>query len=643
MRTPLLLLPLVFLLSCISTENQSQRKPNSKPIHHIVTVHGLGGKIDTFGSMAETLSEDLREVDDSFEYKVHTFFYYDKFDENTQEDTDSYLFARLFGEFIEQRITPSPSDKISILTHSQGGLISIMWYFKVFAMRAGWSQWAPYIQMVDTIVTSGTPFWGSKIAYAATTGISGEAIEMATNRDLNTKGVALLSWIFLRGPLDKFFFKTANISPDELQSLKIGGFLPFEFRRRAIEISEQMQNKKIPVKIYNIGGIVPNNEFIKAKRKRGQLGIFSSTYFKGLYRKFRGPSRDNYSGYGFGHRYFESDGVVSVPSSKLEFLYLRNNQASYNKNAHYGKDNFKRARFTNPDGNPIPYSMVHTLHASPDWETIYDLVALPRKCKPTIRRAFIAEVTNGTNPRLSRFAGKISKEDKDHLQKIGDLPRNLSDGGMSKKAIVNHLERLQCDHPTYPLFFNILSGCTPQSNSRACLKIGSEINFGVDRYNADELAPVMRGFTVDFNFELPAGFKDFDQFRTLDFYNNFHEYFKFDDPKNILFGAQFVPKTGEIKSSKQPFQVFVDRPEEHWARSGLIHVNPKTGKKHIRFFLSGILLPKKGKEREFETLQKNGGFRFFVQLNFPKLKNKSFSIEVEPGLSTYIDTPLSLP
>src|SRR5690606_7915045 len=68
------------------------------------------------------------------------------------------------------------NDKISFITHSQGGIITLVWLYHTFLMTddkyAGLRDSAlhferlnpQYFKHVRNFITLGTPFWGSKLA-----------------------------------------------------------------------------------------------------------------------------------------------------------------------------------------------------------------------------------------------------------------------------------------------------------------------------------------------------------------------------------------------------------------------------------------------------------------------------------------------
>ncbi len=136
------------LLFCILF--QSFSTPACEVKKHIFLIHGIGGGIGTFGSMEKYLNK----IDDCF---LTTSFKYD----TGNSKLSTYDFAVSFHDFVMARVNDgriSLQDKISLVMHSQGGIIGNIWlnYLKKSDMIL--------FSQVDAFITLSTPHWGADMA-----------------------------------------------------------------------------------------------------------------------------------------------------------------------------------------------------------------------------------------------------------------------------------------------------------------------------------------------------------------------------------------------------------------------------------------------------------------------------------------------
>lgn len=116
----------------------------------IFLLHGVAGNGDTFGYLADYL-----EAQDPC-YEVLSFEY-----QTGHPLKDVKAFAYDFHEFVEKSLLKKGAkvqDKISLIMHSQGGLVGSMW-IKNLKEKAH-----PYADQLDAFITLSTPFWGAPIA-----------------------------------------------------------------------------------------------------------------------------------------------------------------------------------------------------------------------------------------------------------------------------------------------------------------------------------------------------------------------------------------------------------------------------------------------------------------------------------------------
>lgn len=165
MKHLLLLIILLCSFSCQTFSKWLGRSPSSETArsakHYVFTVHGLAGDTTTFGSLLPVVKYHLEYVDPKYEVVTHTFMY-----ATGKMDADVPQFIESFEMFLDQFFRQNrleKDDKISIVCHSQGGLVTTLWYAKTIA---GTDQRQIEIaNHVKAIVTEGTPFWGSKMAH----------------------------------------------------------------------------------------------------------------------------------------------------------------------------------------------------------------------------------------------------------------------------------------------------------------------------------------------------------------------------------------------------------------------------------------------------------------------------------------------
>lgn len=118
--------------------------------HHIFLIHGIGGSSKTFGSMEKYLNkQDPCYKTSSFEYDTGNSL------------LNTYDFSESFDRHIKKRISKgeiAPQDKISLIMHSQGGIVGSLWMNKA-------SQTDPEIfAQIDSFITLSTPYWGADMA-----------------------------------------------------------------------------------------------------------------------------------------------------------------------------------------------------------------------------------------------------------------------------------------------------------------------------------------------------------------------------------------------------------------------------------------------------------------------------------------------
>ena len=113
--------------------------------HHIFLLHGIGGSKATFGALEAILSKQ------SPCYKARTFEY------KTGSLETPHDFAKDFHAYVSG-LSLRSSDKISLVMHSQGGLVGTLW------LKFLKENNLPQLKQLDSFITLSTPFWGTNIA-----------------------------------------------------------------------------------------------------------------------------------------------------------------------------------------------------------------------------------------------------------------------------------------------------------------------------------------------------------------------------------------------------------------------------------------------------------------------------------------------
>jgi pimeloyl-ACP methyl ester carboxylesterase len=311
-----LFLLLLLFISCSHIEPHRKIAAEvARPRHIIFLVHGIAAGRETFGHMSEALTKHLNEQD-SADYIVENFVYATHNNKNNTEQ-----FAKDLGNTINQYFLENgeinPQDKISIIAHSQGGLVSLIWIYRAALGDAEYNS--KYIEHLDAFITLGTPFWGAKIA------LFGDTIKrMASKLNKN----------FLP------FFGTK-----QLEDMSFGSPVIFNFRKNTIELSFQDILKKLNLQMrpVNFGGAAHSMKLL-------------SPFAAGL-------------------KEYEDDSAVPLPSSRFDFIY-----ASSIKSGYSDKDVLQSSEFNETHFAPfhvVDALHVSLMPAIPLWSAI---AFIPKRC-----------------------------------------------------------------------------------------------------------------------------------------------------------------------------------------------------------------------------------------------------------------------
>ena len=230
-----LFLIFAFSLSCSHFNERNPSNANFKPRHLVITVHGLSENAETFGYFGDVTTKYLKELNPNYEVKVVNFIY----PSGQSEKNGAIEFSQGLGEFIKTQFADRPvtiADKISIVGHSQGGLIAYLWFFRSILNHTDDFK---YVRQIDSLITLGTPFWGSKISSILT----------------DKRNVDVIPFIKLFAP-DNF-----KMTRREIADLAYGSDTVDTFRRLAVKMDNEpeldVELEKLPVRLINITGVLP--------------------------------------------------------------------------------------------------------------------------------------------------------------------------------------------------------------------------------------------------------------------------------------------------------------------------------------------------------------------------------------------------
>lgn len=126
----------------------------------VFLVHGIGGNPSHFGHMQQALQHQLNlHAQGGRRYEV-AFLNYD----TASNTKDTHAFALEIAQAMHQRLQGHlrREDRISLVVHSQGGLVTGEWLHQALLGNA--AVHPEYLTHVDAVVTLATPFWGAKMA-----------------------------------------------------------------------------------------------------------------------------------------------------------------------------------------------------------------------------------------------------------------------------------------------------------------------------------------------------------------------------------------------------------------------------------------------------------------------------------------------
>ncbi|MFL5785837.1 MAG: esterase/lipase family protein [Bacteriovoracaceae bacterium] len=138
------------LIICLFLVIGAARAHECASRNHIFLIHGIGGSAKTFGVMDQYLNRaNPCNVAQTYEYDTKS------------TNLSTFDFAKDFNSFIDFTLAKNnfaSTDKISLIMHSQGGLIGSLWLISVRESRPD------LYSKLDSFITLSTPYYGSKMA-----------------------------------------------------------------------------------------------------------------------------------------------------------------------------------------------------------------------------------------------------------------------------------------------------------------------------------------------------------------------------------------------------------------------------------------------------------------------------------------------
>jgi len=137
------------------------RIPNNNPRHFIFFVHGIAGDATSAASYPQALEKRLELEDPSFDVVTFIPTYGTSSNTMTLKEA-SMTIADQIHSFLKSQNNLQGQDKITFVSHSQGGIVSLFWIYASMENEAGFSR--EEASRVKNMITLGTPYWGSVIA-----------------------------------------------------------------------------------------------------------------------------------------------------------------------------------------------------------------------------------------------------------------------------------------------------------------------------------------------------------------------------------------------------------------------------------------------------------------------------------------------
>ncbi|MBC7465592.1 MAG: hypothetical protein H7256_06325 [Bdellovibrio sp.] len=415
MKNYVLLFITLTTLSCSTffNRNPANTANTQKPRHVIITVHGLSGDETTWGSFNEVTQHYLPMLRPDREVVISNFLYpTGKSEKYSTMDFANMLNNHIEGLFKDRPL--QPEDRISFVGHSQGGVVSYIWFFSRILDD---SLEQKYMRQVDSIITLGTPFWGSKLASMLT--------------DKNIPDIIPLVRLFADG----------LVTRKELVDMSFGSDVIHKFRQIAIKMdtdpSLEQKIESLPIRLINIMGVLPaNSQDVYIKNDQNVVKDITKKIVSKIYELFQDKSGNTTQ--------IESDVAVMVPSGRWDFIYAKpqiitagGNTVSASQFTHFNHltDN-KRSKFFFTESVHLPFDTNSTLSMA----YISKSCLAPEQCAHPTYRYILEELANCSNEAIRcdmAYADELNAKMKIHRSHVDEKGNPISDYNAFKNISKN--------------------------------------------------------------------------------------------------------------------------------------------------------------------------------------------------------------
>lgn len=328
----------VFVLASCETLTTFRSPASVRPKHYIISMHGLSGSPESFLGLLPALEEHLTAVNPYHEVVTKDFKY-----SSGEKGAEIERFVSEFENFLVKEIPfLNESDKISMVGHSQGGLVGYIWYLK--ALDGVDLKQRSYMERVNGFVSLGVPYWGSRTTF-------------------------LLKKFIPHSDIQDFIFDKMNYGDQEVTDItaaleKIYGYFSRMARKNFVNIyyDPRMLNISAVVPATK-GEEVPKSKFLKLINdlKKKVVKVFDYRLNVGVR--------------------WESDQAVNVSSARLGFYYFSDEIRRYlelDKKQNLKMDDFEYSRYFKTDPK---YILIEGVHAKASgYDRAYAIASIPEEC-----------------------------------------------------------------------------------------------------------------------------------------------------------------------------------------------------------------------------------------------------------------------
>ena len=582
------------LMACTSACTSAfKRGPSSeyKPRHIIVTVHGVRGDLNSFGSFHSIIKEHLEKIDPTYNVLPINYTY-----PVGQKGYEPYKHARTILDKIDQELkenhsygtgTPygeiSPNDRLTIIGYSMGGQVTLAWLDIISSSPA----YKKYLDQLDTFMNLGAVYWGSSYSESALMDIAAPLNKVngeLFNEMLNLQTVAQSEAEEL-SPVSKSTLNLRNFRIEQVlrkkssnpntQYVSLIGIWPCEF--------ETEEQRKVP----GCQKFDPNSKDDKLE------------YFHTANVELMNGTRDTFMGlpipvtYGlFGGMRHESDGPVRSASANFDFLFAQDLRSDYVANAELGMNQFSNTKDLISNSKDLKLDIIHAMLPLPEF----------------VKNEF---------PSLKKDIVVIKPKCKDSKD---------------------------CDNPTYAYMLKYIARCDRPNST--CTSEANEFINSFSQYPEEPTQKLlnneMQGFVLDFNLRIPSNYEL--PYEVSQNHRALLRYLKFDfESKQITFQApkkRNALQDGILKSKSEDYYLQLARYNE-LGNFLFKRIKGENGFDDLLVSVQGRIMPKsKGSIKAFyEAKDKGVPVRTIIDL--PGLKSRTIIAPVRHTYSTYVDVVLA--